>query len=177
MWTLGKRNGENALKVVAKEYDGQVLIHFRHYFKVSGEDRWYPTKKGVALNLSEWDKFVESLVDIDAKVRRLRCKNEQVDPVPPKGIKRHLQSTSGGEDEWVCDVFVLWMCACMGRIVESCITYVVCMLWIKFAFVYISLSILSTKEQYGNEVGLAAFEWCGSGIQTFHLERVVQWCH
>ena len=32
-------------------------------------------------------------------------------------------------------------------------------------------------EQYGNEVGLAAFEWCGSGMQTFHLERVVQWCH
>ena len=26
-------------------------------------------------------------------------------------------------------------------------------------------------EQYGNEVGLAAFEWCGSGIQTFHLDR------
>ena len=26
-------------------------------------------------------------------------------------------------------------------------------------------------EQYGNEVGLAAFEWCGSRIQTFHLDR------
>ena len=30
MWTLGKRNGENALNVVVKEYDGQVLIHLRH---------------------------------------------------------------------------------------------------------------------------------------------------
>ena len=95
MWTLGKRNGENALNVVLKEYDGQVLIHFRHYFKVSGEDRWYPTKKGVALNLGEWDKFVESLVYIDAKVKQLRCK--KVEPIPPTGIKRDLQSAFGGE--------------------------------------------------------------------------------
>ena len=46
MWTLGKRNAENALNVVAKEYEGQVLIHIRHYFKATEEDRWYPTKKG-----------------------------------------------------------------------------------------------------------------------------------
>ena len=46
MWTPGKRNGENALNVVAKEYEGQVLIHIRHFFKAAGEDRWYPTKKG-----------------------------------------------------------------------------------------------------------------------------------
>ena len=39
MWTLGKRNGENALNVAAKDYDGQVLIHLRHYFKAAGEDR------------------------------------------------------------------------------------------------------------------------------------------
>ena len=46
MWTLGKRNGENALSVIVKEYDGQILIHLRHYTKAAGEDRWYPTKKG-----------------------------------------------------------------------------------------------------------------------------------
>ena len=109
MWTLGKRKRENALKVVIKDYDGQVLIHFRQYSKVSGEDRWYPTKKGVALNLSEWDKFVESLVDIDAKVRQLRCKNEQVEPIPPTATKRNLQSAFGGEDEWMCEMIVLWM--------------------------------------------------------------------
>ena len=46
------------------------------------------------------------------------------------------------------------------------------MLWIKFAFVYISLSILSTKRRsWSKEVSLAAFEWCGPGIQTFHLDR------
>ena len=46
MWTIGKRNAENALNVVAKEYEGHVLIHIHHYFKATGDDRWYPTKKG-----------------------------------------------------------------------------------------------------------------------------------
>ena len=60
----------------------------------------------------------------------------------------------------------------MLRIVESCITYVICMLWTKFAFVSLDfVDEAAIMEQYGNEVGLAAFEWCGSGIQTFHLDR------
>ena len=99
MWTLGKRSGEKALNVVVKEYEGHVLINFRHYFKASGQDRWYPTKKGVALTLEEWDNLIEAFVSIEAEVRRLRCKNEQIDPLPPKGIKRNLQSAFGGEDE------------------------------------------------------------------------------
>ena len=93
MWTLGKRNGENALNVVVKEYDGQVLIHLRHYFKAAGEDRWYPTKKG--------DTFNQSFLDIDCEVRRLCCKNAQVESPPPRGIKRDSDSAFGGEDEWV----------------------------------------------------------------------------
>ena len=49
------------------------------------------------------------------------------------------------------------------------------LLWIEFAFVYLDfVDEAAIMEQYGDEVGLAAFEWCGSGIQTFHLERVVQ---
>ena len=112
MWTLGKRSGEKALNVVVKEYEGQVLIHFRHYFKASEEDRWYSTKKGVTLTFEEWDNLNESFVNIDAEVRRLRCKNEQIEPLPPKRTKRNLKSAFGGEDEWVCGVFVLWMCAC-----------------------------------------------------------------
>ena len=35
MWTLGKRSGEKALNVLVKEYEGQVLINFRHYYKAS----------------------------------------------------------------------------------------------------------------------------------------------
>ena len=101
MWTLGKRNGENALNVVVKEYDGHVLIHLRHYFKAAGEDRWYPTKKGVTMNLAEWDTFNQSLLDIDCEVRRLRCKNAQVESPHPRGMKRDSDSAFGGEDEWV----------------------------------------------------------------------------
>ena len=80
MWILGKRSGEKALNVLVKEYEGQVLIHFWHYFKASGQDRWYPTKRGVALTLEEWDNSIEAFVIIDAEVRRLRCKNEQIEP-------------------------------------------------------------------------------------------------
>ena len=101
MWTLGKRNEENALNVVDKEYDGQVLIHLRHYSKATGEDRWYPTKKGVTLNLAEWDTFNQSFVEIDCEVRRLRCKNAQVQSPPFRGIKIYSNSAFGGEDEWV----------------------------------------------------------------------------
>ena len=80
MWTLGKRSGEKALNALVKEYEGQVLIHFRHYFKASGQDRWYPTKRGVALTLEEWDNLIEAIISIDAEVRHLRCKNEQSEP-------------------------------------------------------------------------------------------------
>ena len=101
MWTLGKRNGKKSLNIVVKEYDGQVLIHLRHYSKAEGEDRWYPTKKGVILNLAEWDTLNQSFLDIDCEVRRLRCKNAQVQSPPSIGIKRDSDSAFGGEDEWV----------------------------------------------------------------------------
>ena len=81
---------ENALNIVVKEYDGQVLIHLRNYSKAAGEDRWYPTKTGVTLNLAEWDTFNQSFFDIDCEVRRLRCKNAQVQSPPSRGIKEIL---------------------------------------------------------------------------------------
>ena len=99
MWTLGKRSGENSLNVSVKKYNDKTLIHIRHYFKIKDDDRWYPTKKGVALTLEEWDKFNESFVDIDAEVKRLRSKNEQVKPIFTKGTKRDLQSAFGGNNE------------------------------------------------------------------------------
>ena len=95
MWTLGKRNAENALNIVAKEYEGQILIHVRHYFKAAGEDRWYPTKKGVTLNLEEWDKFNEVFSEIQSDVKRLRSMNDEVEPVFAIATKRNLQSAFG----------------------------------------------------------------------------------
>ena len=37
--------------------------------------------------LKEWDNLTKSFIDTDAKVRRLQCQNEQIDPLLPKGIK------------------------------------------------------------------------------------------
>ena len=79
MWTLGECNGANTLNVAITDYDAHVLIHLHHYFKTTGEDCWYPMKQGVTLNLDEWDKFNECFVDIDAEMRCLHCKNEQVE--------------------------------------------------------------------------------------------------
>ena len=93
--------------------------YFWHYFKAPGKDRWYPVKKGVTLTLEEWDNFNESYIDIDAAVRRLRCKNEQIEHLPPKGIKRYLQSVFGREDEWVCGVFVLWIHAKDSKVMRN----------------------------------------------------------
>ena len=46
MWTLGKRKMENALNVTVKEYDGKILIHFRHYFKLWGKIAGIRQKRG-----------------------------------------------------------------------------------------------------------------------------------
>ena len=59
----------------------------------------------------------------------------------------------------------------------SLVTAVIHNLWTKFAFLYRDfVDKTAVMEQYGNEVSLAVFEWCGSELQAFHLERVVRWC-
>ena len=98
MWTLGQRGNENSIRVMVKEFHGKIRVYIS-YFKTKAEDRWYPTKNGVALSLEEWDKFNEKLATIDSEVRRLRSQNEQVTPVPPTGVKRDLQSAFGGSHE------------------------------------------------------------------------------
>ena len=93
MWTLGQRGNENSIKVMVKEFQRQIKIHIRHYYKAKDEDRWYPTKKGVALSLEEWDKFIEEFTAINSEVPRLRSQNEKVVSVPPTGVKRNVQPT------------------------------------------------------------------------------------
>ena len=62
-------------------------------------------------------------------------------PIPL--IKRILHWRRRWVSVWrVCAIDV-----CMLSIVDSCIIYVKCMLWIEFTFVYISLWILSTKRR------------------------------
>ena len=149
MWTLGKRNAENALNVFAKEYEGQVLIHIRQCFKATGEDRWYPTKKGITLNLEEWDKFTEVFSEVDSEVRQLRSKNEEAE----SGLKEiYCQHLVGIMSECVCGT-------------SSNLMHNVCTLQkldpihycIYFARDFVDEVVIT--EQYGTEVGLAALEW------------------
>ena len=72
MWTLGERGSKNCIRVTVKECQDEIKIHIRHYSKVNDGVRWYPTKKGVALSLEEWDKFNEEFAAIDSEVLRLR---------------------------------------------------------------------------------------------------------
>ena len=98
MWTLGERSIDNRIKVVVKDYQGEVKVHIRHFLKRANTDHWYPITKGITLNLKEWDRFKDNFEAIDLEVRRLRSKNEQVTPVPPTSAKRNLQSAFGGVD-------------------------------------------------------------------------------
>ena len=96
-WTLGKREQYNTrIDVVVKEYKGRIQIHFRHFDYNKQKDYWFATGKGVALNLDEWDKFTDEFQAIDLEVRRLRCKNDEVAPVPLKRAKIDSQSTHDG---------------------------------------------------------------------------------
>ena len=51
---------------------------------------------------------------------------------------------------------------------------------LNLTFVYLNfVDEAAIMEQYGNEVGLAALEWCEPRIQTIQLDnwgRVVHWC-
>ena len=81
MWTLGERSGSKSqlrsrIVVNLSEYEGKPKIHFRRfeYSKKHGE-RWFPTERGVALNLEEWETFLDNFAEIDYQIRR---RSEQV---------------------------------------------------------------------------------------------------
>ena len=81
MWALGERSGSKSqlrsrIVVNLSEYEGKPKIHFRRfeYSKKHGE-RWFPTERGVALNLEEWETFLDNFAEIDYQIRR---RSEQV---------------------------------------------------------------------------------------------------
>merc|ERR1712173_83754 len=84
MWTLGERSGSKSqlrsrIVVNLSEYGGKPKIHFRRfeYSKKHG-GRWFPTERGVALNLEEWETFLDNFAEIDYQIRQLKTENEQV---------------------------------------------------------------------------------------------------
>ena len=101
MWTLGDRSGSKTrlrsrIVVNLSEYEGKPKIHFRHFDYNKKHDRWFPSERGVALNLEEWETFLYNFADIDFKIRRLRSENDQATSIPSARVKRNLCSTFGG---------------------------------------------------------------------------------
>ena len=66
--------GDNVFLVV-NEWDGEVLIHIRKYDKNSA-DKNIPTKKGIALRMTQWQLLEMYTGDIDEAIGRLMDENE-----------------------------------------------------------------------------------------------------
>ena len=101
MWTLGERPGSKTrlrtrVVVYLSEYEGKPKIHFR-YFEYSKKQRgrWFPGKRGVALNLEEWETFLDNFAEIDYQIRQLKTENDKVTSIPSAGVKRNLCSAFG----------------------------------------------------------------------------------
>lgn len=88
MWTLGERSGSKTrlrsrLVVNLSEYEGKPKIHFRRfeYNKKQG-GRWFPTERGIALNLEEWQTFLDNFEEIYCKIHRMRFENDKATSIP-----------------------------------------------------------------------------------------------
>ena len=161
MWTLGKRKGEITLNLVVKGYDGQVLIHFRHYSKVSGEDRWYLTKREWhwiwvnGINLSNlWSTLMLKWNNSFVRMSKL---NRFFQQLLKEIYSRHSAEMMSERVRCLCygcmhgkdNKFMHHLCSLHASDqVHFCI--------------YFTLDFVDEAailEQYGNEIGLAAFEW------------------
>ena len=100
MWTLCDRGAFFSNKVDVTEYDGKIKIHIRRFCK-SQKDEWKATAKGIALDLSEWDKLNEQFAAIDLEVSRLRRDYEQDQSILGGGIKRDLETAYGNNYAWM----------------------------------------------------------------------------
>jgi len=99
-WTLGKREKYNTrIDVKVKKHDGRIQVHFRHFDYNKEEGYWYATRKGVALSLDEWDKFVGDFQAIGLEVNRLRSQKEKIEAVHPKKVKKASGLRCPNEEE------------------------------------------------------------------------------
>ena len=94
MWTLGDRGAFFSNKVDITEYDGIIKIHIRRFCK-SQKGEWKATAKGIALDLSEWDKLNEQFAAIELEGNRLRGDYGQEKSILSRGIKKDLETAYG----------------------------------------------------------------------------------
>ena len=68
MWTLGDRN----IMVTVNEFAGKTRVHIRQYFNpdpINTPLNLVPTKKGIALTLTEWEALKEHVMEVDRALK------------------------------------------------------------------------------------------------------------
>ncbi|CAJ0645976.1 6680_t:CDS:2 [Entrophospora sp. SA101] len=58
-------------RVTVREWKNMVLIDIREFFEVDGGTPM-PTKKGISLQLDQWDKLKSLVDDIDEEIKNLK---------------------------------------------------------------------------------------------------------
>ncbi|RIA97587.1 transcriptional Coactivator p15-domain-containing protein [Glomus cerebriforme] len=61
----------NKKRVTIREWKNMVLIDFREFFETK-DGNIQPTKKGISLQLDQWNKLKELIHDIDNEIRKLK---------------------------------------------------------------------------------------------------------
>ncbi|CAG8623211.1 5337_t:CDS:2 [Cetraspora pellucida] len=57
-------------RVTVREFKEMILVDIRDYFKQNGE--YLPGKKGISLQVDQWNKLKEFVDDIDAEIKKLK---------------------------------------------------------------------------------------------------------
>ena len=60
----------NAIKVTVNEFRGQIYCHIREYGYDGDDERWYPTKKGIALLAEEVDTVIWLLESVSQELAK-----------------------------------------------------------------------------------------------------------
>ena len=56
-------------RVTVNEFKNNLYIHIRQYDQIEGKDYFVPTKKGIALNVEQFEKLKEIIDSVDVAVK------------------------------------------------------------------------------------------------------------
>ena len=75
---IGQREvfiGERGIRAKVTLYNGQIKFHVRHYGHDEERRQWYPTRKGVTMNLEELYDLVKKMPHLAELMQSLEFKN------------------------------------------------------------------------------------------------------
>ena len=73
IYEMPERNSK--LRVKVNTFNGSVYVHVRRHFKPEGSEDWFPTKKGIVLNVTQFENLASSIGDIREEVARWSSEN------------------------------------------------------------------------------------------------------